>query len=334
MNFPITLKSRWHGKRFNSFNRALRDQFNSRVYKIGLRQDFTCPNRDGKVAVGGCIYCNNAGHTPQVYRPHTSVTAQLEQGAAALAKRHKAEKFIAYFQSYTNTYDSVAKLEKLYREAIDFPGVVGISIATRPDCVADDVLDLLTDLDQQTYLWLELGLESMYERTLAWVNRGHGLREYLDAVNRAKARDLRVCTHLILGFPGESRNDILATAGMFNRLAIDGVKLHNLHVIKNTQLEKYYQLGQVPIFSRGAYIDLMIDFLERLDPQIVMHRLSGDANRAITVAPEWSVDKRGVHNAIVKALEEKDAWQGRLFSANIETRTNDLSFTDLQGASL
>jgi radical SAM protein (TIGR01212 family) len=334
MNFPITLKSRWHGKRFNSFNRALRDQFNSRVYKIGLRQDFTCPNRDGEVAVGGCIYYNNAGHTPQVYRPHTSVTAQLEQGAAALAKRHKAEKFIAYFQSYTNTYDSVAKLEKLYREAIDFPGVVGISIATRPDCVADDVLDLLTDLDQQTYLWLELGLESMYERTLAWVNRGHGLREYLDAVNRAKARDLRVCTHLILGFPGESRDDILATAGMFNRLGIDGVKLHNLHVIKNTQLEKYYQLGQVPIFSREEYIDLMIDFLELLDPQIVMHRLSGDANRAITVAPEWSIDKRGVHNAIFKALEARDAWQGRLFSANIKDRAAQVDFTDSQGASL
>ncbi|HEX9452723.1 MAG TPA: TIGR01212 family radical SAM protein, partial [Candidatus Binatia bacterium] len=234
------MKNRWHGKRFNSFNRALRDRFNRRVYKIGLRQDFTCPNRDGKVAVGGCIYCNNAGHTPQVYRPRTSVTAQLEQGAAALAKRHKAENFIAYFQSYTNTYDSVAKLEKIYREAIDFPGVVGIAIATRPDCVADDVLDLLSDLDQQTYLWLELGLESMYERTLAWVNRGHGLREYLDAVNRAKARSLRICTHLILGFPGESRDDILATAEMFNRLGIDGVKLHNLHVIKNTQLEKYY----------------------------------------------------------------------------------------------
>ncbi|HEX9452996.1 MAG TPA: hypothetical protein VGA27_01520, partial [Candidatus Binatia bacterium] len=140
--------------------------------------------------------------------------------------------------------------------------------------------------------------------------------------------------HLILGFPGESRDDILATAEMFNRLGIDGVKLHNLHVIKNTQLEKYYQLGQVPIFSREEYIDLMIDFLERLDPQIVMHRLSGDANRAITVAPEWSIDKRGVHNAIFKALEAKDAWQGRLFSANIEVGTNQVGLTDSQGASL
>ena len=334
MNFPETLQRRWRGKRFNSFNRVLRDRFNARVYKIGLRQDFTCPNRDGKVAVGGCIYCNNASHTPQAFRPHMSVTAQLAQGASALRRRHRAEKFIAYFQSYTNTYDSLGKLEKLYREAIDFPGVVGIAVATRPDCVADNVLDLLSELAQDTYLWLELGLESMHDRTLRWVNCGHGLCEYFDAVARAKARNLRVCTHLILGFPGESRDDMLATAELFNRLGIDGVKLHNLHVIKNTQLEKYYHLGQVPLFSREEYIDLMIDFLELLDPRIVMHRLSGDANGAITVAPQWSIDKRGVHNAIVKTLETRDTWQGRLFSANLRLTADQAGFADFHGASL
>lgn len=313
MNFPAPLRDHWNGKRFHSFNGALREHFDGRVYKIGLRLEFTCPNRDGTVAVGGCIYCNNASHTPQNYQPRTTVTAQLERGAAAIAKRHRADKFIAYFQSYTNTYDAPQRLEKLYREALNYPGVVGLAIATRPDCLPDETLDLIGALAEETYLWLELGLESMHERTLAWVNRGHGLGEYIDAVERAKARRLRICTHLILGFPGESRSEMLATADLFNRLGINGVKLHNLHVIKGTGLEKLYRAGAVPLFSRDEYVSLVVDFLERLDPSIVIHRLSGETYRAITVAPEWSIDKIGVHNAIAKLLESRDTWQGRLF---------------------
>lgn len=314
MNFPISLRDRWRGKRFNSFNRELREVFDARVYKIGLRLDFTCPNRDGTVAVGGCIYCNNASHTPPGYRPRESVTAQLEKGALALERRHRAEKFIAYFQSYTNTYDTTARLETLYREALDYPGVVGLAIATRPDCLSDGTLDLIRDLSKHTYLWLELGLESMYDRTLAWVNRGHGVNDYLDAVERAKARDLRICTHLILGFPGETCEDILATPGLLNRLGIDGVKLHNLHVIQNTPLEKLYHAGQVPLFTRDEYVDLVVDFVELLNPDVIVHRLSGETYRAITVAPDWSVDKIGVHNAIFKAFEDRDTWQGRLYA--------------------
>jgi radical SAM protein (TIGR01212 family) len=334
MNFPVFLKDRWRGKRFNSINRVLRDVFSARVYKIGLRSDFTCPNRDGTVAVGGCIYCNNASHTPQDYLPRTSVTAQLEQGAIAVQRRHKAEKFIAYFQSYTNTYASAAKLERLYREAIEFPGVVGLSIATRPDCLPNDILDLLRELSKQTYLWLELGLESMHDRTLAWVNRGHGLREYIDAVERAKNRDLRICAHLILGFPGESRHDILQTPALFNRLGIDGVKLHNLHVVKNTVLEKLYHLGQVPLFSRQDYVTLVVDFLELLNPDIVVHRLTGETYRAITVAPDWSIDKIGVHNALYRALEERDTWQGRVYSTEARKSSREFDLALLQGAPL
>ena len=184
---------------------ALSKKFShARVYKVGLRLDFTCPNRDGKVAVGGCIYCNNASHTPQDYQPRTSVTEQLEKGTDAVRQRHKAEKFIAYFQSYTNTYGSVTKLENLYREALDFPGVVGLSISTRPDCLPEDVLRLLRDLARETYFWLEIGLESMFDRTLEWVNRGHTVGEFVDAAERCKGEGLRVCTHLILGFPTET----------------------------------------------------------------------------------------------------------------------------------
>jgi len=318
MNFPVTLHKRWHGRRYNSYNRILKDTFDARVYKIGLRLDFTCPNRDGKVAVGGCIYCNNSSHTPQSYQPRASVTEQLERGAAAIQRRHRADKFIAYFQSYTNTYGSVSKLEKLYREALDFRGVVGLSVATRPDCLPEDTLDLLTDLSHHTYLWLELGLESMQDRTLRWVNRGHGLKEFVETVRRCKKRGLRVCTHLILGFPEESYAEILATTSLLNRLEIDGLKLHNLHVIKNTVLEKLYAAGGFTLFSQKEYVTLVVDFLERLAPEIVVHRLTGETYRAITVAPEWSINKIGVHNAIYKELEERDSWQGRFYPNETE----------------
>jgi uncharacterized protein len=334
MKFPTSLQDCWRGKRFHSYNSALREIFASRVYKIGLRTEFTCPNRDGTVAVGGCIYCNNASHTPQNYLPRTSVTAQLERGAHAISRRHKAEKFIAYFQSYTNTYDSPAKLEKLYREALDFPGVVGLAIATRPDCLPEDTLDLISGLSKETYLWLELGLESMQDRTLAWVNRGHGLSAYIDAVERAKGRNLRVCTHLILGFPNESREEMLATSDLFNRLDIDGLKLHNLHVIKNTVLEKLYRRGEITLFTRDEYVGLVVDFLERLNPNMIIHRLSGETYRAITVAPEWSIDKIRVHNAIAKALENRDTWQGRLYLRQGRSYSERDTSTCLEGAAL
>ncbi|MGH7874858.1 MAG: TIGR01212 family radical SAM protein [Candidatus Binatia bacterium] len=334
MNFPASLESLWRGKRFNSFNRVLYDLFRSRVHKVGLRLDFTCPNRDGKVAVGGCIYCNNASHTPTAYRPKSTVAEQLEQGILALNKRHKAEKFIAYFQSYTNTYESVTRLEQLYREALDYPGIVGIAVATRPDCLPDEALDLLSDIAQETYLWLEVGLESMDDRTLRWINRGHSLKDFLMAVEGVKKRKLRLCVHLILGFPGETRESILATARLFNDLGIDGIKLHNLHVIKNTVLEKFYQLGQVPLMSRDEYVGLVIDFLERLNPAMIVHRLYGATYRTMTVAPEWSVDKRGTHNALHKALAARDAWQGKRFAAPVVDTSMSAAVDHRQGASL
>ncbi len=320
MLFPEILQRTWSGKRYNAFNRVLRDTFAARVYKVSLRLDFTCPNRDGAVAVGGCIYCNNSSHTPEAYRPRSSVTEQLRQGTAAVRRRHRAEKYIAYFQSYTNTYDSPAKLAKLYREALAFPGVVGLAISTRPDCVPDEVLDLLAKISRDTYLWLEMGLESIHDRTLKWVNRGHGLLEFVDAVARCKARNLRICAHLIFGFPGESREDMLAAAPVLNRLGIDGIKLHNLHVIKDTSLEKIYNHRPFVIFGKNEYVALVADFLELLDPEIVIHRLTGETYRALTVAPEWSIDKIGVHNAISQILAERDTWQGRRFTTSADAQ--------------
>ena len=313
MEFFSEHRKHWAGNRYNSFNQTLRQVFQARVYKVGLRADFTCPNRDGAVAVGGCIYCNNASHTPLTYRARTSIREQMEQGIEALAKRHRAERFIAYFQSYSNTYGSAAKLERLYREALGLPGVVGLSISTRPDCLPDDVLDLLRDLARETYLWLELGLESMHDKTLEWVNRGHGVAHFQDAVARAKARGLRVCAHVILGFPTETREEMLETPDFLARLGVDGVKLHNLHVIKNTVLEKLYRRGEFSLLSREETISLVVDFLERLSPAVVIHRLTGETYRALTVAPAWSPNKIGMHTEILRALQARDTWQGRLY---------------------
>jgi len=327
MNFPSDLAGLWGGTRYNGYNRALKNIFAARVHKVGIRMDFTCPNRDGKVAAGGCIYCNNASHTPQGFRAGTSVTEQLAAGVAALKRRHRAEKFIAYFQSYSNTYGPPEKLARLYREALSFPGVVGLAVSTRPDCVEDAVLDLLAGLARETYLWLELGLESMHDKTLRWVNRGHDLADFVDAVGRAKARGLRVCAHLILGFPNETRDEMLETPALFNALGIDGIKLHNLHVIRDTALAEMYRAKPFPLMSREEYAALVVDFLERLSPEILIHRLSGETYRALTVAPEWSVDKIGTHNAIRRALAARDAWQGRLaervssFDASTTLRT-------------
>lgn len=320
MNTRVHPLERWGGQRYNSFNRVLKETFHSRVHKVSLRMDFTCPNRDGRVAVGGCIYCNNAGHTPPGYRPGMSVREQMEQGTEAVRRRHKAETFIAYFQSYTNTYGPLSKLEGLYREALDFPGVVGLSIATRPDCVPDGVLDLIADIARDTYVWLELGLESMHDKTLQWVNRGHGLGEFVDAVERGKARGLRLCVHLILGFPCETRQEILQTPMLLNQLGIDGVKLHNLHVIRNTALERIYHSGAFSLLSRTGYVSLLVDFLELLGPGVVIHRLTGETYRGLTVAPEWSVNKIAVLNAIRAELERRDTWQGRAYPADLSSQ--------------
>ncbi len=319
MNPSFDPAGNWDGKRYHSFNSELKKNFSTRVYKVGIRMDFTCPNRDGSVAVGGCTYCNNFSHTAEGFRAGASVTEQLAEGTAALRRRHRAENFIAYFQSYTNTYRPAAKLERLYREALDFPGVVGLAISTRPDCAPDDVLDLIADLARHTYLWLELGLESMHDKTLRWVNRGHGLKEFIDAAGRARARDLRLCAHLILGFPTETREEILQTPALLNRLGINGVKLHNLHVIKNTALAEIYLARGFEIMSREAYAALAVDFLERLAPEIVVHRLTGETYRALTVAPEWSIDKIGVHNAIHDELEQRNTWQGKALGRNAAT---------------
>ena len=291
----------------------LRHTFGCRVHKVALDVGFTCPNRDGTVAVGGCIYCNNASFSPGNRR--LSVTEQLAQGKRFLRQRYGAQKFIAYFQAYTNTYGEVHRLRDLYDAALTSEDIVGLAIGTRPDCVPEAVLDLLADYAARTYLWLELGLESGHDQTLMSLNRGHTVAAFDDAVRRAQQRHLRLCAHVILGLPGESAADSLATARYLAALRLDAVKLHHLHVVRHTVLEKLYHRGEVSLLSLDDYASLVVDCLEVLPPDMIIMRLMGDAPREMLVAPTWSLDKRLALRRIEQELEHRDTYQGKYYSA-------------------
>jgi len=300
------------GPRYVRFTDHLRRVFGCRVHKVSLDAGFTCPNRDGTVAVGGCIYCNNASFSPGNRR--LSVTAQLDQGKRFLRQRYGAQKFLAYFQAYTNTYDDVDRLRHLYDAALASADIVGLAIGTRPDCVSDAVLDLLAEYASHTYLWLELGLESGHDQTLLFLNRGHTVAAFDDAIRRAQQRHLQLCAHVILGLPGESPADMLLTARYLATLHLDAIKLHHLHVVRHTVLERLYHQGTVPLLGLEDYAALVVDCLEILPPEMIIMRLMGDAPRALLVAPTWSLDKRAALQRIELELERRETYQGKLYS--------------------
>jgi radical SAM protein (TIGR01212 family) len=297
-------------KRYNSFSDELKRVFGCKVQRISVDAGFTCPNRDGTLDGAGCIFCGGSGSGAYGIRPELSVAAQVEDGKEIMRRKYRAQRFIAYFQAYSNTYAPVERLRSLFDEALSVPDVVGIIVATRPDCLPDDVLDYLARLGEQTYLWLELGLQSIHDRSLAFLNRRHDYACFVDALQRTAARKIRVCAHVILGLPGESREEMLAMAGALNRLGVDGVKLHLLHVMKGTRLAEMYDQGEVVLPDRDGYAGLVCDFLERLDPAILIHRLTGDGGRDNLVAPLWSLNKFEVLNLIDAELERRDSRQG------------------------
>jgi radical SAM protein (TIGR01212 family) len=297
--------------RYVRFADHLRQTFVCRVHKVCIDAGFTCPNRDGTVTAGGCIYCNNASFSSGNRR--LSVAEQLEQGKRFLRKRYNAQKFIAYFQAYTNTYGDVRRLKSLYDEALASEDIVGLSIGTRPDCVPDAVLDLLADYASRTYLWLELGLESGHDQTLSMINRGHTVAAFDDAVHRAQQRGLRLCAHIILGLPGESPHAMIDTARHLAALRLDAVKLHHLHVVRHTVLEKMYRRGDVSLLSLDAYAALVVDCLEILPPEMIIMRLMGDTPRSILVAPSWSLGKQTVLQRIEQELARRDTYQGKRY---------------------
>jgi hypothetical protein len=298
--------------RYNDINSYLRGLFGCRVQKITVDAGFTCPNRDGAIATGGCIYCNSRGSGTGAHGRGLSIAAQLETGKAAMARRYRAEKFIAYFQSFSNTYAPVERLKTLYDEALGVEGVVGLFIGTRPDCVPGPVLDLLQEVARRRLVWVEYGLQSARDATLTAINRGHDAACFLAALEATHRRGIKVCAHVILGLPGESRADARFTAQTLAAAGVDGVKIHNLYVVRGTRLEALFRSGGYRCLERQEYVDQVVDVLERLPARTVIQRLTGDPHPEELAAPAWSRDKAGTLNAIHEALERRDTWQGKL----------------------
>lgn len=297
--------------------------FGERVQKVTLDAGLTCPNRDGKISHGGCLYCNDRGSGTGAAFHGKSITAQLQEGMERLHRRYGANKFIAYFQSFSNTYAPLAQLRALYEEALAFPEVVGLSIGTRPDCLTEDILQLLSNYTRTHAIWLELGLQSAHDPTLQRINRGHDAACFTGAIHQAAGRGLHLVAHVILGLPGESRAEMLATAEFLATLPVDGVKIHLLYVAKSTPLAEVYHSGDYQPLSFEDYVTVVVDFLELLPPQMVIHRLTGDPHRGELVAPAWCLDKAQVLNRIHQTMARRGSHQGKaLPPLSIDVSTN------------
>jgi uncharacterized protein len=301
------------GLRYHAYSFFLRGKFGRRVQKVSVDAGFTCPNVDGSVAVGGCVFCDNRSFSPSRRTRRVAIGAQIEDGIRRLRIRYDVDRFMAYFQPATNTYAPVAKLRPLYEAALDHPQIVGLAIGTRPDCAPDDVLALLEELAGRTYLSLEFGLQTMHDRSLDWMNRGHHHDATLDAVARSRCRGLELCAHVMLGLPGESHEDMLATAREVARLDFDAVKIHNLYAVKDTPLAGQVARGETRLIERDEYVAVLIDFLERLPPRCVVERITGDAPPDYFVGPAWCLDKPAARAALDAEMVRRNAWQGRLW---------------------
>ncbi len=297
-------------KRYRDLNSYLREIFGVRVQKIAIDAGFSCPNRDGTISHKGCIYCDSRGSGTGAYRKGISIREQVERAREYLRKRYKAKKFIAYFQAFTNTYADLDELKRKYDEALCFDDIVGISIGTRPDCIDEEKLKLISSYKERYMVWIEYGLQSAHNRTLRLINRGHDRSCFEKAVYMTKKYGINVCAHIILGLPGETKEMMIETARYLSSIPVDGVKIHMLYVVKGTELERMYRRGEVRLFEMEEYADIVCDFLEHLRPEIVIQRLTSDPPRDELVAPGWLLEKGKVINLIEKKLEERGSFQG------------------------
>ena len=303
----------WNGKPYHSFDYMLKERFGEKIYKVALDAGMTCPNRDGTLGSRGCIFCSAGGSGDFAGNRQDSITQQIEKQAASIRQKRGVAKFIAYFQAYTNTYAPVDYLRKIYTEAISHPDIVAISIGTRPDCLGEDILQLLDELNQKKPVWVELGLQTIHETTARYIRRGYPLSCFEQAVSELRKRNLDVIVHTILGLPGESKNDILSTIEYLNHGDIQGIKLQLLHVLKGTDLAEDYLAGKFQVYSMEEYLELVIDCLEHLNPEIVIHRLTGDGPKDLLIAPLWSSAKRTVLNTLHRECKLRHAFQGKQY---------------------
>lgn len=309
----------WEGKRYYTLNCFLRERFGEKVFKVPLDAGFTCPNRDGKVSKGGCIFCSERG-SGDFTGSSKELIMQFHEAKAMMNKKWSNGKYIAYFQAYTNTYAPVEVLREKYNSILEQEGVVGLAIATRPDCLGDDVLELLEEISRRTYLWVELGLQTIHEGTTEKINRGYSLNTYIEAVRALKKRNIEVVTHVILGLPGETKEMMLETVRLVANTNTQGIKLHLLHVLKDAKLLRLYNEGELEVMCREEYADLIVDCLEALPETMVVHRITGDGPRDTLVAPMWSLKKWEVLNAIDYQLMDRSAWQGKRFFPDNELK--------------
>jgi uncharacterized protein len=300
--------------RYRDYNTYLREIFGERVQKIPLDAGFSCPNRDGTISSKGCIYCDSRGSgTGAMMDRGMDLEEQIIAGIRFAEKKYSAKKFIAYFQAFTNTYAPASKLRDLYGAALKHEGMVGLSVGTRPDCIDNDILDLLSGLKKDCMVWVEYGLQSAHDITLARINRGHDVACFEKAVYMTEEQGINICAHVILGLPGEDHDMMMGTARFVSGLPIDGIKIHSLYVTRGTALADMYMQGQCRCFERDEYIDALIDFLELLPPDMVIQRITGDPNPKELIAPAWALEKSRNVTLIKKRMEERDSWQGKKF---------------------
>ena len=301
-------------RRYNEYGLWLKEQLGVKVQKISLNAGFTCPNRDGRVGTGGCTYCNNQTFNPDYCVTTKSITRQLEEGKHFFSRKYPDMKYLAYFQAYTNTYDSLQNLKAKYEEALSVPDVIGLVIGTRPDCMPNDLLDYLSDLNHRTFLLVEYGIESIYDATLSRINRGHTHTQTADAVTRTAACGIRTGAHLILGLPGESREAILAEAGILSALPLTTLKLHQLQLIKGTRMAQEFaeQPSDFHLFTPEEYIDLVIDFIERLRPDLILERFVSQSPSSLLALPGWGLKNHEFVDRLRARMQTRNAHQGRL----------------------
>lgn len=297
-------------KRYNQYSAHLKQKFGVKVYKITLDAGFSCPNRDGAISSGGCIFCDEGGSFSQAHSNMLSIEEQLEAGVENLSKRFKAKKFMSYFQAYSNTYKPVEELEKIYNSALKHPDIVGISIGTRPDCVDKEKLALISGFKDDYYTWVEYGLQSIHDKTLKAINRGHDFDCFLKAYEMSKEAGINVCAHVILGLPDETKDDMLKTAEKLAELKVDGVKIHMLCALEGTKLSEMYNEGKISFMSEEDYLNTVCDFLEILPPETTIHRLAGNGLKKNLIAPRWLGKKLDALNKIDRELERRNSYQG------------------------
>jgi len=300
-------------KRYHTWNYHLRQTFGHKVFKVALDGGFDCPNRDGTVAYGGCTFCSAAGSGDFAGNRVDDLTTQFQDIKDKMHSKWKDGKYMAYFQAYTNTHGPIEELKEKFESVLSQEGVVGISIATRPDCLPDEVVEYLAELNKRTYLWVELGLQTVHEITALLINRAHDYQCYVEGVNKLRKHNIRICSHIINGLPLESYDMMMTTAKEVAKLDVQGIKIHLLHLLKGTPMVKQYEKGMLEFLSLENYVSLVCDQLEILPPEMIVHRITGDGPIDLMIGPMWSVNKWEVLNSIDAELKRRDSWQGKFY---------------------